>query len=189
MRPPAAASHPDALLPFDQHAAARFDARLHVVYPDAPHVDAARLDALGRWLRGLDAAQARRELQQRFERVRELRRMAADTDWDTDVAQRARLASLLSFVTSAHDGSDVAHANRDRVFGPPRLDEALLVELAWPAFADELEDYLDFCRFRRDQHPRGAPPLTRTAWCRMREGEGAVWQQLRLKPAPAARPM
>jgi hypothetical protein len=179
MRPPAATNNPDALLPFDHHAAARFDARLHVVHPDAPHVDAARLDALARWLLGLDPAQARRELQQRLERVRELRRMAADTAWDTDVAHRARLAGLLSFVTPAHDGSDAAHANRDRVFGPPRLDEALLVELAWPAFADELEDYLDFCRFRRDQHPRGAPPLTRSAWNRMRASEGTVWQQLR----------
>jgi hypothetical protein len=179
MRPQAALRDPLATLTFDGHAAARFDARLHVVNPDAPHVDAARLQALAHWLLGLGAAQARHELQERLARVRELRRMAADAAWDTDVAQRARLAALLSLVDAAHDGSDTAHATRDRVFGPPSLDQALLVELAWPAFAEELEDYLDFCRFRREQHPRGAPPLTRSEWNRMRVGDGAVWQQLR----------
>ncbi|MGH8029293.1 MAG: hypothetical protein ACREO3_05085 [Arenimonas sp.] len=179
MRLPAAHRDLLATLSFDGHAAAQFDARLHAVHPDAPHVDAAHLEALARWLLGLDHAQSRQELQQRLARVRELRRMAADPDWDTGFALRARLAGLLSFMGAAHDGSDVAHANRDRVFGPPSLEEALLVELAWPAFADELEDYLDFCRFRREQHPRGAPPLTRTAWNHMRQHDGTVWQQLR----------
>ena len=179
MRPPAALRDPLANLSFDGHAAARFDARLHAVNPDAPHVDAARLEALARWLLDLDAAQARHELQERLARLRELRRMAADPHWDTSIAQRARLAALLTLVDAAHDGSDGAHAIRDRVFGPPSLDQALLVELAWPAFAEELEDYHDFCRFRREQHPRGASPLTRSAWCRLRQAQGALWQRMR----------
>jgi hypothetical protein len=179
MRPHAALRDPLASPSFDGHAAARFDARLHAVHPAAPHVDAARLEALARWLRGLDAAQARHELQERLARVRELRRMSADPAWDTDIVHRARLAALLALVDAAHDGSDGAHATRDRVFGPPSIDQALLVELAWPAFADELEDYHDFCRFRREQHPLGAPPLTRSDWNRMRNSEGTVWQQLR----------
>ena len=179
MRPHAALRDPLATLPFDGHAAERFDARLHVVNPDAPHVDAARLEAIARWLLDLDAAQARHELQQRLARVRELRRMAADPGWDIDIAHRVRLAALLAIVDTTHDGSDAAHATRDRVFGPPSLDQALLVELAWPAFAEEIEDYLDFCRFRREQHPLGAPPLTRSAWCRLREGEGKLWQRMR----------
>jgi hypothetical protein len=179
MRPQAALRDPLATPPFDGHAAARFDARLHAVHPGAPHVDAARLDALARWLLGLDAAQQRHELQQRLGRVRELRRMAADPGWDSAIVQRARLAALLALVDAAHDGSDGAHATRDRVFGPPSLDQALLVELAWPAFAEELEDYHDFCRFRREQHPLGASPLTRSAWCRLREGEGKLWQRMR----------
>jgi hypothetical protein len=179
MRPQAALRDPLANPSFDGHAAARFDARLHAVNPAAPHVDAARLAALAHWLQGLDAAQQRHELQQRLARVRELRRLAADPAWDTDIAQRARLNALLALVDAAHDGSDAAHATRDRVFGPPSVDQALLVELAWPAFAEELEDYQDFCRFRREQHPRGAPPLTRSAWNRMRANDGAVWQQMR----------
>ena len=179
MRPHAVHRDPLATLSYDGRTAARFDARLHAVHPAAPHVDAARLDALARWLFGLDPAQQRIELLERLARLRELRRMAADPDWDSDIAQRARLNALLALVDAGHDGSDSAHATRDRVFGPPSLDQALLVELAWPAFAEEHDDYLDFCRFRREQHPRGAPPLTRSAWHRMRNSEGAMWQQLR----------
>jgi hypothetical protein len=179
MRPQAVLRDPLATHTFDGHAAARFDARLHVVNPDAPHVDAERLQALARWLLDLDPAQSRHELQQRLARVRELRQMATDPGWDTDVAHRARLAALLAIVDTPHDGSEGAHATRDRVFGPPSLDQALLVELAWPAFAEELEDYHDFCRFRREQHPLGAPPLTRSAWCRWREGQGKLWQRMR----------
>ena len=30
-----------------------------------------------------------------------------------------------------------------------RLDDAVLVEIAWPRAADEVRDFLDFCRLRR----------------------------------------
>jgi hypothetical protein len=89
------------------------------------------------------------------------------------MAQSARLQRLLEYVVQRDD------LIPDRIPRLGRLDDALLVELAWPAFADELEDYLDFCRFRHEQHPRGAPPLKRSAWVRMRKAEGALWQQMR----------
>jgi hypothetical protein len=139
-------------------------------------VDAARLAGLAQWLLGLDAAQARRELQQRLARLRELRRMSADPAWDVDAAQRARLATLLAHV------ADLREPGTRRPTSLGRLDEALIVELAWPAFADEVEDYLDFCRFRREQLPRGAAPLTRSAWNRLRVRNGLLWQRMRQEP-------
>ena len=161
-----------ATVALDGPALARFNDLLHDIHPDAPHLDRARLEGLAQWLLDLSPAQARRELHQRLARLRELRRMAEDVDWDTDVAQRARLLKLLRYVVERDD------LIPDRTPRIGRLDDALLVELAWPAFADELEDYLDFCRFRHEQHPRGAPPLKRSAWMRMRAQEGALWQQM-----------
>ena len=153
-------------------ALARFNDVLRAVHPDAQHLDAARVADLALWLLELSPSQARRELHQRLARLRELRRMAADADWDTDTAQRARLQRLLDYVI---DPDDLIPHGTPRL---GRLDDALLVELAWPAFADELEDYLDFCRFRHEQHPRGAPPLKRSAWVRMRLLDGQLWQQM-----------
>jgi uncharacterized membrane protein YkvA (DUF1232 family) len=161
-----------ATVALDGPALARFNDVLHSIHPDAPHLDRTRLEALAQWLLELPPAHARRELHQRLARLRELRRMADDVDWDTDVAQRSRLQRLLLYVV---DRDDLIPDSTPRI---GRLDDALLVELAWPAFADELEDYLDFCRFRHEQHPRGAPPLKRSAWVRMRFQEGALWQQM-----------
>jgi len=159
-------------LALDHAAIARFNDVLHGIHPDAPHVDEDRFAHLARWLLELSPKQSQREIQQRLRRVIDLKKMAADPDWDNDESQRARLARLLEYL---NDSSDMTP---DRTSRLERLDDALLVELAWPAFADEVEDYLDFCHFRHDQHPRGAPPLKRSAWIRMRTAEGALWQQL-----------
>ena len=164
--------HSVADLDFNGAAIVRFNDVLHSVHPDAPHVDADRIAALVQWLLDLSPKQARRELRQRLARVADLKRMATDRDWDTDESQRARLARLLEYI---NDPDDLIPDRTPRL---GRLDDALLVELAWPAFADEVGDYLDFCSFRQEQHPRGSPPLKRSAWIRMRMAEGALWQQL-----------
>lgn len=165
-------SHRVADVEFDGAAIARFNNVLHGIHPDAPHVDADRFSALARWLLELSPRQSQRELRQRLARVADLKKMAADRDWDTDESQRARLGRLLEYL---NDPEDVIPDRTPRL---GRLDDALLIELSWPAFADEVGDYLDFCQFRRDQHPRGSPPLKRSAWIRMRMAEGALWQQL-----------
>jgi uncharacterized membrane protein YkvA (DUF1232 family) len=164
--------HRVANLGLDGAAIARFNDVLHGIHPDAPHVDADRFANLARWMLELSPRQSQRELQQRLRRVVDLERMAADPDWDTDESQRARLGRLLDYL---NDPDDVIPDRTPRL---GRLDDALLVELTWPAFADEVGDYLDFCRFRHEQHPRGSPPLKRSAWIRMRMAEGALWQQL-----------
>jgi uncharacterized membrane protein YkvA (DUF1232 family) len=159
-------------LKFDGAAIARFNNVLHGINPDAPHVDAERFASLARWLLELTPRQSQRELRQRLARVADLKKMAADRDWDTDESQQARLGRLLDYLNDPED------LIPDRTPRLGRLDDALLVELAWPAFADEVDDYLDFCHFRHEQHPRGSPPLRRSAWIRMRMAQGALWQQL-----------
>jgi len=157
---------------FDIAAIVHFNEVLHSIHPDAPHVDAERFASLANWFLGLPPRQSSKELRQRLARVADLKNMAADRDWDTDDFQRARLARLLDYL---NDPDDVIPDGTPRL---GRLDDALLIELAWPAFADEVGDYLDFCQFRHQQHPRGAPPLKRSAWIRMRVAHGALWQQL-----------
>jgi uncharacterized membrane protein YkvA (DUF1232 family) len=170
--PPGRHPHNVADLDFNEAAIARFNDVLHSVYPEAPRVDANLFAGLVQWLLDLPPRQSRRELRQRLARVADLEKMAADRDWDTDEAQRAGLARLLEYL----DDPDDLIPDRTPRLG--RLDDALLIELAWPAFADEVEDYLDFCRFRHERHPRGSPPLKRSAWIGARSADVAPWRQV-----------
>lgn len=53
----------------------------------------------------------------------------------------------------------------------------LLVELAWPAFVNEAEDYRDFCNYRDTEHPAGDGSARRSAWIRDRLAELSLLQQ------------
>ncbi|WP_202845278.1 DUF1232 domain-containing protein [Luteimonas saliphila] len=81
--------------------------------------------------------------------VRRLRRglaaglMLADPSWEP-APQCGQVAStVVAYLQSVDDliPDDVP------VYG--RLDDALVVEVAWPALAAEMRSYLDFCRVRR----------------------------------------
>ena len=180
--PPGRHPHNVIDLEFNAAAIARFNAVLHGIYADAARVDAQRFAGLVQWLLDLPPKQARRELRQRLARLADLRKMAADRDWDTDESQRAHLARLLEYLDDPED------AIPDRTPRLGRLDDALLIELAWPAFADEVADYQDFCRFRAERHPREkSAPLKRSAWIGMRNTEAAPWRQslhVRHRPNP-----
>ncbi|RDZ29028.1 hypothetical protein DX914_07990 [Lysobacter silvisoli] len=156
-------------------AIAAFDALVHELYPDAARVDATRLQRLAAWLSAMPPAQARATVDERLQRLQELRAMDADPDWDSTPPLRARLGKLLAYVD---DGDDLIP---DRVPLLGLLDDVLLVELAWPAFAEEAEDYRDFCAYR-DSHRPQEPHLQehgeplRAAWLRERLDEMALAQ-------------
>ena len=57
-----------------------------------------------------------------------------------------------------------------------QLDDVLLIELAWPAFAEEAEDYRDFTAYRYAHHPAGRADERRAAWVRERLDDVALWQ-------------
>lgn len=151
-------------------AIARFDALLHEIHPDAARVDPDRLQHLVNWLLALPADDAHGVLDRRLQRVEELRAMLDDADWDNEPATRARILKLLAYI----DRDDDLIADHEPMLG--LLDDVLLIELAWPAFADEAEEYRDFCAYRDDQHPGGNGQDQRSAWVRDRVAEIALWQ-------------
>lgn len=163
-------------------AIARFDALLHEINPDAARVDPDRLQHLMSWLLALPADDAHDVLERRLRRVGELRAMLDDFDWDTKPADCARIQKLLAYV----DRDDDLIADHEPMLG--LLDDVLLIELAWPAFSNEADEYRDFCAYRDDQHPGGSGEAQRSAWVRDRVAEIALWQHhLRVNDSTYAR--
>ena len=161
--------------PLHGDAVAQFDAFLHELHPDAVRVDIDRMQHLLDWLLSLPDAEAHDVLDRRMRRIDELRAMVADPEWDADEAMRARLGKLFAYI----DRDDDLIPDHEPLLG--LLDDVLLIELAWPAFADEAEDYRDFCAYRNVEHPPGSPEEQRSAWVRDRMAEIALWQhQLRV---------
>jgi hypothetical protein len=149
---------------------ARFDAFLHELNPDAVRVDVDRMQHLLEWLMTLPEAEAHEVLDRRLQRLDELRAMLDDPDWDADEAMQMRLRKLFAYI----DCDDDLIADHEPLLG--LLDDVLLVELAWPAFSSEVEEYRDFSAYRNDEHPVGSGEDQRTAWIRDRMAELALWE-------------
>lgn len=149
-------------------AIARFDALLHELNPDAVRVESIRIRSLCAWLASLPPETAQDMLNRRLRRLEELRGMLNDDAWDADAALRERLRKLFAYVDQADD----LIADGEPLIG--KLDDVLLIELAWPAFAIEAEDYRDFCAYRADEHPPGDGGEQRQAWIRDRLAEIAL---------------
>lgn len=152
-------------------AVARFDDLVHELYPDAARVDTVRLQQLVAWLLSLPEEQANAELDARLQRMDELRALLDDDAWDCHDAQRMRINKLLAYV----DREDDLIPDQLPLLG--RLDDVLLIELAWPAFADEANEYRDFCQYRQVEHPAGTPDEQREAWLRDRLAELELMRQ------------
>ncbi|MBF6022904.1 hypothetical protein [Lysobacter niastensis] len=157
-------------VPLPPPAVARFDTLLHEINADAPRVDGDRVQQLMAWLLHLDADRAHGVIDSRMGRVQELRAMVEDPAWDSDYAMRKRVAKLLDYI----DRDDDLIADRVPLLG--RLDDVLLIELAWPAFADEVDDFRDFCSYRQMAHPSGGASEQREQWVRDRLHELALMQ-------------
>ena len=151
-------------------AVARFDALLHEIHPDAVRVDIDRMQHLADWLISMPPERARDVLERRLARINDLRAMLMDDGWDTDPAFETRLRKLLDYL----DRDDDLIADHQPLLG--LLDDVLLIELAWPAFAQEAEDYEDFCAYRQEAQPGGDSAAQRAAWVRDRLADIALWQ-------------
>jgi uncharacterized membrane protein YkvA (DUF1232 family) len=157
-------------LPLRGAAVAQFDALLHELNPDAVRVDPERVQALCVWLASLPPKAAQDVLDRRLRRIEELRALLDDADWDADDAIRIRLRKLLAYIDQDED----LIPDHEPLLG--KLDDVLLIELAWPAFAAEAEDYHDFNEYRSEAHPSGSGNEQRAAWIRDRLAEIALWQ-------------
>jgi uncharacterized membrane protein YkvA (DUF1232 family) len=160
-------------LTLEDAAVARFNALLAELSPDAPRVSADQLVTLARWLQAQPPGQAVAILSERLARAEQLRRMLNDGDWDVDADMRERARMLTSYLQQVDD----LIPDDQPLVG--HLDDALLVELAWPAFRAETLDYDDFCRFRSAERPRGTAAERRMAWENACLAEAALLQQRR----------
>lgn len=161
---------PSAVVPLGAEAVARFDAFLHELNPNAVRVDPDRMQHLLEWLLTLPEAEAHDVLDRRLRRLDDLRALLADSDWDADAAMQERLRKLFAYI----DRDDDLIADHEPLLG--LLDDVLLIELAWPAFAQEAEEYRDFCSYRNDEQPAGSGGERRAAWIRDRVAELALWE-------------
>lgn len=151
---------------------ARFNEVLHELNPDAPHLDADAIASVARWLAAMPDPQAQAMLQARLGRLGELRTLVADPHWQVEAPVRQRIEKILAYVA---DHDDLIPDSIQQV---GHLDDALLIELAWPAVADELDDFRDFSRFREESGHLYFGRPERDDWLTTRLEEGALWEQL-----------
>ncbi len=148
--------------PLNREQVVQFDALVHEVYPDAPRVDADRLAQLSRWLLAMPEEEARRVLDERLVRIEQLRSMLADPDWDCAAADCSRIRKLLGYL------DQVDNLIPDRIPLVGKLDDIVLLELAWPALANEVDEYEDFRQYCASESPNGDGPERRATWIRER---------------------
>lgn len=149
-----------------------FNTLVHQLCLEAPQVDADAIASVARWLDSRPAEQREMLLQSRLDRLAELEAMRNDADWILEPAQMRRVELMLDYVARAND------LIPDGVPVLGHLDDALLVELAWPVFAEDIEDYRDFCRYRAEVPARSQGRTTQSDWLLARSEEGALWEQL-----------
>ena len=154
-------------------AVRRFNQLLSQIAPDAPHISADQLVTLARWLKAQPEPQALALLSERLGRADHLRRMLDDGDWGVCDDTRERIGLLTSYLQQVDD----LIPDDQPLVG--HLDDALLVELAWPSFEGESRDYADFCRFRTAERPRGSAAERRLAWENACLAEAALLQRRR----------
>lgn len=89
--------------------------------------------------------------------------MVDDPAWDTDNEARAVASRVVSYVRGHND------LIPDQLPRVGRLDDAIVIETAWPLLAAEVDEYLDYRRLRRiEARLRGCAPggfgFTRAQW-------------------------
>lgn len=82
-------------------------------------------------------------IQQRVRRGAAVDRMMTDPEWDVVATSAFTVAMVVAYLRGHH----TLIPNDVPVVG--RLDDAIVVEASWPAIAQEVSNYLDFCRIRR----------------------------------------
>lgn len=160
-----------------------FNFQLHDVSRQAPSVDAGQIEDLALWLHKLPKATAEATINLRLARAESLRRMLDDPEWSLPDDMAARGRRLLDYVNRLDD------LIPDDVPLIGHLDDALLVELSWSEFAGEVQDYLDYRRFCRENPVRGNGDERRAQWesaCLAKAG--AIIHRLQVRARGYARP-
>lgn len=114
------------------------DLNLHQTPLDCDQVASAARELVDRNREGV----APRCIQQRMRRGAAVDLMLKDPDWETVEAAATRAVLLVDYLRGS--GTLIPHTMP--VVG--RLDDAIVVEVAWPSLAEEVRQYLAFCRIR-----------------------------------------
>lgn len=114
-----------------------------------------------------------------MERGRQLAEMLADHSWEPANDAVATARSITGYLE--RDRGLIPN----RVPGLGRLDDAVLIETAWPRLAAEVSDFHDFRRIRRIEAAlRGASPehlaFGRGDWLEARRAEAVLREQQRI---------
>jgi hypothetical protein len=172
--PRARSTRPDGDAPVkpDAQAVAAFNALVHELYRDAPQVDAGAIASVARWLEAQPPEQREQLLTARLVRIAELETMRLDPNWPLDPAQERRIDLVLRYL----EAEDDLIPDSTPTFG--YLDDALLLELAWPVFAEDVDDYRDFRAFRDEMGESLGRAPHQLDWLRARAEEGALWEHM-----------
>ena len=133
----------------------RFNGLIARLDPAAPALEWDTLATAARRVReqGEAGASAIRAIHQRLRRAVVLARLLADAGW-TPANDAVDIAGeVVDYVRGGHD------LIPDGLQQVGRLDDAIVVDAAWPRLSDEVADYLDYCRLRRIEAAlRGTDP-------------------------------
>ena len=109
-------------------------------------------------------------IRQRMRRAGALDLMVTDPEWETLAVAQVAAAIVVNYLRDSFN----LIPNGLPVVG--RLDDAVMVETGWPMAADEVRNYLDFCRLRRieaelrgEQRPHFG--FNRETWMLARQAE------------------
>lgn len=175
----------------DPTAVEAFNAFLELLGRDRDPIDCDQLSTAARELCDCDAVLAAACIGVRMRRAALVDRMIADPGWGAG-DETCLLGSTVVEYIRRHD--DLIPDTLPRV---GRLDDALVVDTAWPRLAEEAAGYTDFRRLRRiEARLRGRDPgafsFNRADWLESRRAEAALAShRARVRdsayvPAPAA---
>lgn len=154
----------------DEHSMQQFNALMERLHH--PPLASDQLATAARDLYRLGGICCPEPIARRLAIASQIDRMLADHDWspDRDALEPAQLV--------------VDYLHGDHGLIPPyvpvvgHLDDAIVVDAAWPYLADEMADYLDYCRLRAiEASLRGGvwpPHFSRTDWLQARRDEAAL---------------
>lgn len=83
-------------------------------------------------------------VRERLDRLERIVQMTYDAEWSLPVAVKTRILAALSYLTDPDD------LIPDAVPGLGFLDDAIMIELVSEQLRHELDAYLDYCEFRRN---------------------------------------